>query len=577
MRAWAAALKGSLFDMEHRVLVNGREKWIHAQGELQLDEDGEASWALGTVQDVTDIKVAEITTRQALVEAKRLAKLRTEFVANMSHEIRTPLNAVLGLARMGQRSAADEASGECFGRIDDAAQRLLQLVNDIFDFSKLESGQIKPESKPFRLRGLIETLAEALKSGALVRGLECRIEVDQDLPTWVEGDALRLEQILANLTSNALKFTERGSVGLSVSAKGQDLLLTVSDTGIGISEAQRGSLFQPFEQGDNSTTRRFGGAGLGMSVTASLVALMGGQISVQSQPGEGSCFRVQLPLKVVEEPVRAFAAAQTSAQALAGVRVLAAEDVEVNRLVLGDLLQAHGAQLVFAEDGQQALDLLQSHGPDSFDLVLMDVQMPVMDGLQATRQIVRLAPELPVIGVTAHAQAEERERGLAAGMRDYLAKPVDDERLLQAIVGVLPHREKTPLQAGLADEAAGTERQLDETSAVDWEGLNARFGGRAGFIDKLLRSVSETQADTPAALRAAQQGGDAERMRFLVHGIKGMAGNLHMPRLQKKARALEYALSHGEPEAISEGQRLAGMLEQALGEVADHLARSDAK
>ena len=384
------------------------------------------------VRNVTELRQLEIVRDDNRREAERLARVKSEFLTNMSHEIRTPLNAVLGLAQVGARAAEAGAQAR-FKPIEEAGRHLLAIVNDILDFSKLETGKLSVERAPFRLAELVEAASALVVGRTQAKGLALKVELSPGLPEWVDGDALRIKQVLVNLLGNAIKFTERGSVRLTVRPEGGRVAFQVADTGIGISQEQLMHLFRPFEQADGSTTRRFGGTGLGLAISHNLVQLMGGEIGVTSQPGEGSVFTLRLPLAAASAPVAEAPADAAAGRRLAGLRVLAAEDNEVNRMVLQGQLELEGAQVAFATNGQEAVDAVAQGGPAAFHAVLMDVQMPVMDGLEATRRIRGLAPLLPVIGLTAHALAEERERCLAAGMVEHVAKPVELDALVAAL------------------------------------------------------------------------------------------------------------------------------------------------
>lgn len=382
------------------------------------------------LEEVVASRTAELTL--ARVEAERLARVKTEFLAHMSHEIRTPLNAVLGLAQMGRAKAGSLAAQAAFANIHDAGQQLLHVVNDILEYSRLDAGKLTLEQRPFALKELLASVMQLAQGLAQQKGLDLRSRLALDLPPWVMGDAHRLRQVLVNLLGNAIKFTETGHVLLQVSRGPQGLVFRVEDTGIGMSPEQLARLFKPFEQGDTSTTRRFGGSGLGLAICHDLVGLMQGRIELDTLPGRGSVFTVSLPLVDVQapEPQPAPPCHAGGAPRLTGMRVLAAEDVEVNRMVLDAMLQHEGAQPVFAENGQQAVQAVRTGGQHGFDAVLMDVQMPLMDGYEATREIHRLAPDLPVIGLTAYALPEERRQCLSAGMVAHATKPVDIEQLV---------------------------------------------------------------------------------------------------------------------------------------------------
>lgn len=385
------------------------------------------------VRNVTDRHEIDAAREHNRLETERLARLKSEFLMNMSHEIRTPLNAVLGLAQMGARAAPDEAARGAFKPIEVAGHHLLDIVNDILDFSKLEAGKLSIEHAVFALEPLIQSAASLVVGRAKAKGLELGVDLAGGLPEWVDGDELRLKQVLVNLLSNAVKFTECGGIMLRVTHGDDGVTFTVKDTGIGISHEQMEHLFKPFQQADVSTTRRFGGTGLGLSISHDLATLMGGGIEVRSQIGQGSEFIVRLPLAAAARPDVVAAPEASDAQRLRGLRVLAAEDNEVNCLVLESMLEYEGAEVVFVSNGQEAVDAMQKSDATGYHAVLMDVQMPVMDGLEATRRITALNTGVPVIGLTAHALEEERERCRDAGMVAHVAKPVEIDELVAVL------------------------------------------------------------------------------------------------------------------------------------------------
>ncbi len=385
------------------------------------------------LEELVSMRTAELVG--ARVEAERLARVKSEFLANMSHEIRTPLNAVLGFAQIGERESKSREARESFHHIVDSGQMLLGVINDILDFSKIEAGKLSIEARPLRLADTIDHAMGMLSERARAKGLTFSLEMAADMPEWLTGDALRLEQVLVNLLSNAVKFTDQGQVCLSVRWEADRLTAQIADTGIGMSEEQMGRLFTPFEQADGSTTRQFGGTGLGLAISKRLVDMMGGAIAVESSPGVGSTFKLRLPMRAAtsDSEVVSGKMDKTRGARLAGLRVLAAEDVKINQLVLDRILAREGARAVFADNGRQALERLEGGRAADFDVVLMDVQMPVMDGHEAARRIREIVPQLPIIGLTAHALAEERDKCLAAGMVDHVTKPIDIDNLVSVI------------------------------------------------------------------------------------------------------------------------------------------------
>jgi signal transduction histidine kinase/two-component SAPR family response regulator len=374
----------------------------------------------------------------ALARAERLARAKSTFLANMSHEIRTPLNGILGFAQMGYRdSAGHEPIQGHFSRILESGNLLLGVINDILDFSKIEAGRIRVARVPTDLGQVMHHVTDILQPRAEAKGLELAVSKDAEVPDLILGDPLRLVQVLLNLLSNAIKFTHAGRVELRFSREQDRLLIGVSDTGIGIDQARQALIFEPFEQLNDSTLQNPGGSGLGLSITRHLVELMGGEISLASTLGHGSVFTVRLPL--VEAPPSAVSTelAPTPEGAagsrLAGLRILAAEDNLINQLVLADMLESEGASVTMTANGREALDRFTQDGAAAFDLVLLDIAMPVMDGYEAARHILAMAPAMPIIGQTAYAMAEEKAACLAAGMVDRVTKPIDASALINVI------------------------------------------------------------------------------------------------------------------------------------------------
>jgi PAS domain S-box-containing protein len=528
---------------------------------------------IGTVVSFTEIgerKRVEAERETALAEAERLARVKSEFLANMSHEIRTPLNAVLGLARIGMRENQGRKSGETCGHIFAAGEHLMGIINDILDFSKIEAGKLGVESRAFALTGLTDQVISFLTDSATDKGLQLHLALADDLPDWVLGDAQRLRQILVNLLGNAIKFTEQGEIHLDVARAGALTTFCITDTGIGMNREQQERLFTAFEQADNSTTRLFGGTGLGLAISRHLARLMGGDIEVVSIPGQGSVFTLRLPLPATAAAERIVSKLPSGVSRLAGLRVLAAEDIEVNRWVLADILAQEGAQVVFAENGREAIDRVLKEGRQAFDLVLMDIQMPVMDGLEATRHLQKMAPDLPIIGLTAHALAEERGRCLEAGMVDHVSKPINPDDLVAAALPYVnsrrvPQIPAPPLPALFEPLAATPQLPLSSAEAViDWTALSERFQGRSAFIDKLLDMACQNNRKIPEKLREAARSADYETIAFHAHSLKGICGNIEATAAYEIARQTEDSARAGGNDAAYLAERLAEHLERVL-------------
>ncbi len=400
----------------------------------------------GTVwicEDVTERRRFEHALAQARDAAEAASRAKSAFLANTSHELRTPLNGLLGLARLVQRGELDaQHQRQYIDQIVESAQALTDIITDILDLSKIEAGKLTLETVPFDLRETVSALHRAYRSIAQARGLEFTLQIDPDVPAVVTGDPVRTRQILSNYVNNALKFTTAGTVHVSAARTGDERIrLAVRDTGPGIDEATRARLFHPFTQADDSTTRRYGGTGLGLSICRQLAELMGGEVGVESAPGQGSLFWAELPLPATDEdtPVSGFGALE--AAPLARTRVLVVEDNPVNMLICVALLEQHGVRVAQATSGEAAIaavERAQREG-DPFDVVLMDVQMPGMSGHEATRILRRRysAAQLPIIALTAAALVSEREQALAAGMNDFLTKPSEPHHLLRALARAL--------------------------------------------------------------------------------------------------------------------------------------------
>jgi len=397
----------------------------------QVRHERELAAYRANLEDVVAERTADL--QKARLNAERLSQVKSDFLANMSHEIRTPMNAVLGLAQVGARANGDTQCGDAFRRILQSGELLLAIIDDILDFSKIEAGKLQLESRPLSLQRLIARAMELTAERAREKGIRFCVRKASNLPPAFLGDEVRLLQILINLLSNAIKFTDRGSVTLEVGPVGKQLMFRVSDTGIGMTPEQVSRLFLPFEQAETSTTRRFGGTGLGLVICHRLLEAMGGDIRVDSRSGLGSVFEVHLPLRPIELPAMTPTEAGVTGARLSNVRILVAEDNEINRLVLQEMLIEEGVLLTCVENGLEAVQAVEQGGADAWDAVLMDIMMPVMDGYAATSRLRAIAPELPIIAITAHAFEEERDNCLAAGMVEHLTKPLNLDHLVEAI------------------------------------------------------------------------------------------------------------------------------------------------
>ncbi|MBX3018166.1 MAG: PAS domain S-box protein [Bdellovibrionaceae bacterium] len=417
--------------------------------------DGE-KYLLGFSQDITEQRMAEdelVNARQIAEDANRA---KSEFLANMSHEIRTPLNGIIGMTDLLMRSTLNEQQKEFVKTLEESSSNLLMLINDILDFSKIEAGKMNLESVNFDARSIVKSQVNLLTSRATDKGLTLETFIDPTIPPLLRGDPARIGQVLLNLLGNAIKFTPSGKVSVSVALKSRDdqgctLEFSVIDTGIGITPEQKRMLFRPFTQADGSTARRYGGTGLGLSICKMLTELMGGQVGVESEPGKGSRFfftvRIKPAFMVLESPARVLPPIQTNRRPASPAapttrdrapRILVAEDNRVNQMMVLSMLQSFGYSAQVVANGREAVDVFRT---SQFDLILMDCQMPEMDGLEATALIreheTGTGRRTPIIAFTANATAQDREQCMQAGMDGVITKPVRMDVLQQALISWL--------------------------------------------------------------------------------------------------------------------------------------------
>jgi signal transduction histidine kinase/HPt (histidine-containing phosphotransfer) domain-containing protein len=544
----------------YRRPVDGRVAWIQSHGTVARDASGKAVALYGAAQDITEY----IRVRNELARAKDVAtaatRAKSEFLANMSHEIRTPLNAILGLAHLVRRDTPNGRQVQRLQQIDDAGRHLLALVNDVLDLSKIEARRLQLEKIPFDVAAVIRQAVAVMAPQAEAKGLRLEARC-APMPARVQGDATRLRQAVLNYLSNAIKFTSEGFVSLrgtveQESASHVHLRFEVEDSGVGIPADRIDSLFRPFEQVDVSIARKAGGTGLGLAITRYLAAMMGGEVGVTSTPGQGSVFWLTVCLEKAGDAVVEQAGSHGAASAAAvrerhaGARVLLAEDHPIGAEIAADLLQDAGLVVDLAKDGAEAVALARA---GHYDVVLMDMQMPGMDGLAATRAIRGLDgwATRPIVAFTANAFAEDRQRCIEAGMNEFLCKPVNPDELYGVLMKFLDAREAVARNTNAPDHAQlpgmppaqdGLHFEHIETLAgMDPERLR-QFRARPAKYVRLFCSLVEQYAEQLPLLRARIAAGEREEAKPMIHALKGAAALMGADALMRAAADLEQSL-----------------------------------
>jgi len=552
---------GAPYHSEHRMVrMDGRIIHVLDRGNVvERDEQGAPSRMVGSMVDVTDHRLAEAELRETnIILEEQTAKANTlaaqaefasvaksEFLANMSHEIRTPMNGVLGMIHLLLDTSLDQRQRRYAETVRRSGETLMTLLNDILDLSKIEAGKLELESIPFRVADLLEEIHALMSGRAEQKEIGLFLKLDPTLPVGLRGDPVRLRQILTNLVGNAIKFTERGEVVLDVAVVSRDedratLRFAVRDTGIGIPRERRARLFEKFVQMDAGTTRKYGGSGLGLAISRQLAELMGGELDVESVEGLGSVFTLTIAFALCSEEVAAPKSSTHPSGESDGKRhahILLVEDNEVNQMVAVGILETLGHQVEVANNGAEAIRALEA---TDYDLVFMDLQMPVMDGVDATAAIragqgkVR-NPRIPIIAMTANAMRGDRERCLEAGMDDYVSKPVTPGEIETAV------NRWASRNASESTRQAPEEPQEGTVPIFDRNDLLKRLMGNEGILSKVLDSFRTSVRRLISSLDGPMDQEDADAAAGIAHAIKGAAANVSAQSFATVAADLDMA------------------------------------
>ncbi|MBF0289873.1 MAG: transporter substrate-binding domain-containing protein [SAR324 cluster bacterium] len=531
----------------------------------------------------------EIETRkEAEKRAEDATKAKSDFLANMSHEIRTPMNAIMGMTHLALKTNLTAKQEDYLKKTNNSATSLLGLINDILDFSKIEAGKMDMESIDFHLEDVLENVSTLISIKAQEQGLKLVFDTDSSAPLFLKGDPLRLGQVLINLSNNAVKFTEKGCVTIQTrlvkEKKGEYLLeFSVQDTGIGLTKEQIGKLFQSFSQADSSTTRKFGGTGLGLTISKRLVELMDGKIWVESVPGEGSSFIFTATFgqgneeELMEKRNSHKDFDETSLEPILGARILLVEDNEINQQVAQEVLEGAGFVVEIAEDGVEGVNKV---GKASYDVVLMDIQMPNMDGYEATTEIRKKTEfvDLPILAMTAGAMVEDIERAMDAGMNGHISKPIEIKQLFSSLIKWIKPAEreipesykKNTAESGNTDfETEKTVKKLYELAGIDYQAGITRVAGNEKLYKNLLKKFAKSQANCLIEISNALDKEDNSFALRLAHTLKGVAGNIGATELFEEAEKLEICIKE---ENFPETPSLVKSTQDALSQVLESIA-----
>lgn len=518
----------------------GEERWWMVSEAPNYDDAGKQTGSVSIHMDVTERKQLEYELKISKHKAEASSKAKETFLANMSHEIRTPLNAIIGMVRELSYEPLSEQQMNYVKQASSASQHLLSVLNNILDISKIEAGEFRIGSEPFNMEHLINSVATIMRTTAIRKQLFLNVSVSPEIRSSLIGDPTRLGQVLLNLLGNALKFTEKGgvSIGCELGAEtqdAQDLIITITDTGIGMDEAYISQIFTKFSQEDLSTSRHYGGTGLGMAISHELIQLMSGSIQIDSRKNQGTSvvIRITLPVGDAAKPGEAATLEQLTHQR--AIRVLLVEDNEFNRLIATKTLERNHCLVSAAVNGAEAVSKLRT---TSFDMILMDLHMPVMDGITATRMIrEELRLSTPIIALSANAFKTESDRCLAAGMNDYITKPFEESTLMNCI---LKHLDTGVYAASTPVTAPPPQKKLYSIS-----GISALSGGDQEYLKTLIEVFIRQARQALEQIREALSSRDMKTLAGIAHQLKSGIDTFRIVSLQAGIREIEQEAREG--------------------------------
>ncbi|SKB72525.1 hybrid sensor histidine kinase/response regulator [Dyadobacter psychrophilus] len=529
------------------------DKIYHLETNVQpvIAMEGEVTSAITVFRDITERANYEATLEKARALAEKSVRVKDIFLSNVSHEIRTPLNAIIGFTNLLVGEVKEPKSIEYVEYIQYAGRNLLELINDILDFSKIEAGQVHLEKTTISLKEVVESVSVIANQKAVEKGISFQYSLASDLPAFVEADKLRLTQILLNVCGNAVKFTEKGSVTLNVSpiresVNGvQTIRITVTDTGVGIAKDKLNDVFNRFVQATESTTRVFGGTGLGLSIVKSLVELFEGTLKLESELGKGTTFIMDFPFQVMQAPEpAAIEMVIDPKESISMLKVLAAEDNTLNQKLLHAIFERLKIPLRIVNNGQEALDRLRE---EEFDIVLMDIQMPVMDGYTAIKEIRKsISKTIPIITMTAHAMVGEKEECLSIGANSYISKPFKESELLYTIAYLgNKGNVETPPPASQTKEVNPQQQGTMSDSILNLEYLAEITGGDNELRGELIQMFENDSKTQLSAIEESSASGDLERLRQSIHKFRSSLFSVGMLSTANQYKDLEAILKQG--------------------------------